>query len=91
MKLLIHTQPGSSKNEIVGFYGEPQRIKIKVKARPIEGEANAEVITFLSKLLGIAKSKIEIEKGHTSRQKDLRIDLPEDVVMSCLMREFKKT
>ncbi len=89
MKLLIHTQPGASKNEVVGFYGEPPRIKIKVKARPIEGEANAEVITFLAKLLGIAKSGIQIERGHTSRKKDLIIELSEEEVMACLKKEFK--
>lgn len=84
MKLLIHIQPGAAKNEVVGFYGEPARIKIKVKARPVEGEANAEVISFLAKILGIAKSRIEIERGHTSRQKDLMIDLPEEEVMKRL-------
>lgn len=84
MKLLIHTQPGAAKNEVVGFYGEPARIKIKVKARPVEGEANAEVISFLAKILGIAKSRIEIERGHTSRQKDLMIDLSEEEVMKRL-------
>ena len=93
MRLLIYTQPGASKNEIVGFYGEPARIKIKVKARPVEGEANAEVITFLAKLIGIAKSKIQIERGHTSRQKDLVVDLPkemsEEMVMSLIQKEFK--
>ena len=92
MRLFIYTQPGASKNEVVGFYGEPARIKIKVKARPVEGEANAEVITFLAKLLGIAKSKIQIERGHTSRQKDLLIDLPEglkeDEVMARIQQEF---
>lgn len=93
MRLFIYTQPGASKNEVVGFYGEPARIKIKVKARPVEGEANAEVITFLAKLLGIAKSKIQIERGHTSRQKDLLIDLPVDLkeeeVMARIQQEFK--
>ena len=90
MKLLIYTQPGASKNEVVGFYGDPARIKIKVKARPVEGEANAEVITFLAKLLGIAKSKIQIERGHTSRQKDLIIDLPQDLKEEEVMERLKK-
>lgn len=90
MRLLIYTQPGASKNEVVGFYGDPARIKIKVKARPVEGEANAEVITFLAKLLGIAKSKIQIERGHTSRQKDLIIDLPQDLKEEEVMERLKK-
>lgn len=73
--LKIYVQPGASKNELVGLYGEPARLKIKIKARPEDGEANAEVITFLSKVLNISKSKIEIYRGHISRQKDVLVDL----------------
>lgn len=73
--LKLYVQPGASKNEFVGFYGEPVRLKIKIKAQPQDGEANAEVITFLAKILGISKSKIEIYRGHISRQKDVLIDM----------------
>ena len=73
--LRIYVQPGASKNEFVGLYGEPARLKLKIKAQPQDGEANAGVITFLAKTLGISKSKIEISRGHMSRQKDILIDL----------------
>jgi len=73
--LKIYVQPGASKNEFVGCYGEPPRLKIKIKAQPQDGEANAEVIIFLSKVLKISKSKIEIYRGHISRQKDVLIDM----------------
>lgn len=79
--LKIYVQPGASKNEFVGLYGDPARLKIKIKAQPQDGEANAEVITFLSKILGISKSKIEIFRGHTSRQKDVLIDLEMGMVV----------
>ncbi len=73
--LKIYVQPGASKNEFVGLYGVPPRLKVKIKAQPQDGEANAEVISFLSKVLKIPKSKIEIYRGHISRQKDVLIDL----------------
>lgn len=73
--LKIYVQPGASKNEFVGLYGDPPRLKVKIKAQPQDGEANAEVISFLSKVLKIPKSKIEIYRGHISRQKDILIDL----------------
>lgn len=82
--LKIYVQPAASKNEFVGLYGEPPRLKLKVKAQPQDGEANAEVITFLSKSLGISKSKIEILRGHTSRQKDVLIDLEMSAVMKII-------
>nr|BDT27990.1 DUF167 domain-containing protein [Bacteriovorax sp. HI3] len=82
--LRIYVQPGASKNEISGLYGEPPRLKVKIKAPPVDGEANKEVIAFFAKLLGISKSRIELERGETSRQKDLLIDLSADEVKSLL-------
>lgn len=75
-QLFVYTQPGASKNEVSGLFGTPARLKIKIKALPQDGEANAEVITYISKLLGISKSKVEFIRGEMSRQKDLLIDLP---------------
>lgn len=73
--LKVYVQPGASKNEFTGLYGDPARLKLKVMAQPQDGEANTEVIKFLAKALGISQSKIEILRGHTSRQKDVLVDL----------------
>lgn len=81
--LKIYVQPGASKNEIVGLYGEPPRLKIKIKAPPVDGEANDEVIAFISKTLGISKGRVQLQKGLTSRQKDLLIDLTSEEVGAC--------
>lgn len=84
--LKIYVQPGASKNEIVGLYGDPPRMKIKIKAPPQDGEANLEVILFISKTLGISKSRIELMRGQTSRQKDLLINLPIEEVQKILIK-----
>ena len=81
--LKVYIQPAASKNEIVGLYGNPARLKIKIKAPPQDGEANAGVISFISNILGISKSKVELLRGETSRQKDLLIDLPIEIVRTC--------
>lgn len=82
--LRIYVQPGASKNEVSGLYGDPPRLKVKIKAPPVDGEANKEVLSFFAKLLGVCKSRIEIERGETSRQKDLLIDLSADEVKKLL-------
>lgn len=46
------------------------RIRISIKAPPVKGEANKELIKFLSKILG---AKVEIIRGETSREKDLLV------------------
>lgn len=72
MILKLHIQPGAKKNEIVGRHGDA--IKIRLKARAVEGKANTALVEFLAETLNIAKSKIEIVKGLSSRQKLVSID-----------------
>jgi uncharacterized protein (TIGR00251 family) len=49
--------------------------KIYVTAPPEDGKANAAVIKLLAKTIGISKSSIRITKGHTSREKTIKIKL----------------
>ena len=68
--------PNSSQNKILGkFLDEKNQeyFKTSIKAIPEDGKANAELIKFLSKLLKIPKSKIEIIRGEVSRMKVVRI------------------
>jgi len=71
MLLKIHLQPGARRNEIAGRYGDA--IKIKIKAPPIEGRANKELIEFLAETLSIKSSDITIKSGLASRQKLVEI------------------
>lgn len=71
--LLITVQPGARKDEVVGLYGDPVRLKVKISAPPVDGAANEGLVKFLAKLLGVSKSKIQILRGETSKQKDLLI------------------
>ncbi|MBT4547141.1 MAG: DUF167 domain-containing protein [Candidatus Magasanikbacteria bacterium] len=72
-KIKIKVLPRSSKNEIVGELPDGT-IKIKLKAPPIDGEANTELIKFLSKEWKVSKSSIRILKGKTSKTKLVEID-----------------
>lgn len=71
----IYVLPNSSKNEFVGEYGNPVRLKLKVKAAAVDGAANKELIKFISKSLRIPKNEIDIFNGLTSRNKDLLVKL----------------
>ncbi len=63
--------PGSSKNKIVGVHNDA--IKITITAPPIEGKANKKCIAYLAKYFDVAKSKIEIISGQTSKNKLIKI------------------
>lgn len=46
---------------------------VHVRAAPADGEANAAVITLVAAAIGLARSKIEVVAGPTSRVKTLHI------------------
>ncbi len=63
--LKIKAQPKSSRNEFCGLYGD-DAIKVKVKAPPVDGAANKEIVKFLSKEFKISKSDIKFISGESS-------------------------
>ena len=86
--LNIRLQPGSSKNTITGHTDGV--LHIKITTRPEKGKANESLIKYLSNLLGIPKSRIEIQKGTTSRNKILLIDgLSTEEISSILCSQIK--
>lgn len=85
--LSIRTQPGSSKNRIVGEYGG--RLKLAVTAAPEKGKANKAVIELLADTLRINASSIHIISGESSRDKRFVIEglTLEDVASSLNQRD----
>ena len=71
-RLRVRVTPGAPHNEVTG-YAEGV-LRVKVAAPPVKGQANKELIAFLSDILGIRKSQISILKGESSRDKVLAID-----------------
>lgn len=63
--------PGSSKDKIIGIYNDV--LKIIIAAPPVEGKANKKCIAYLAKYFNVAKSKIEIISGQTSKNKLIKI------------------
>ncbi|MEN9343320.1 MAG: hypothetical protein RLZZ453_107 [Chlamydiota bacterium] len=71
MILEIKVTPQSSKNEVLRW--EENHLVVKIQGAPEKGKVNENLINFLAKILGIAKSRIEIISGKTSRFKKLNI------------------
>ncbi|KAM4676743.1 UPF0235 protein C15orf40 homolog isoform 2-T2 [Discoglossus pictus] len=62
--IAIHAKPGSKQNAITG---------VAIAAPPTEGEANAELCRYLSKVLDLKKSEVVLDKGGKSREKIVKI------------------
>jgi hypothetical protein len=69
--LRLQIQPRASRSAVAGPHGEPPRLKIRVAAPPVDGAANEELVAFLSKALGIPKSRIRIFRGEKGKAKDV--------------------
>jgi len=72
VKLIVRAVPNASRSEICGWEEDPRAgrvLRVKIAAPPVEGKANAALREFLAKSLGLPKSKVELEKGDTSRFK----------------------
>jgi len=72
--LFVHVQPRASQAGIIGVYGE--KLKVKITAAPVDGQANAQVLKLFSKIFGVAKSRIILRSGKTSRDKCFCIKSP---------------
>lgn len=80
--LPVRLTPGASADRIDGWdvdaEGRPV-LKVRVRARPVEGEANAALVKLIAKALGVPKSAVVLQRGGQSRTKMLVIEgLSED-------------
>ncbi|MBN6067134.1 YggU family protein [Aggregatibacter actinomycetemcomitans] len=74
LRLKIFLQPKAAKDQIVGLHDD--ELKISITAPPVDGQANAHLLKFLSKLFKVPKSSIMLEKGELNRHKQVLIPSP---------------
>ena len=68
--LAIKVVPGASGDGIAGVLGD--RLKVRVSAPPEGGKANRGVERLLEELLD-ARGRVEVESGHATAKKTVRI------------------
>ncbi len=76
MKLRVRATPNARQSEILGWEddGESGKVlRVRVAAPPVDGKANAALRDFLAKSLGVPKSKVNLDKGSSSRFKTFEI------------------
>lgn len=72
--LQVYVQVRASRNEVSSWH--TRGLKVRLKAPPVDGEANKQLTKFLAKQFTIPTSRIELLKGATSLQKTLAIENP---------------
>jgi uncharacterized protein len=81
--LAVRLQPRARRDEIVGERNGV--LVVRVTAPPVDGRANAALRRLIAKAVGVAPSRVEIVRGHGSRDKVVRVT---DVDAGALHRKF---
>ena len=75
--MAVRLTPGSAADRIDGWDIDPEGrpvLKVRVRARPVEGEANAALILLLAKSLGLSRSAVSLARGGQSRLKMIVVE-----------------
>lgn len=83
--LAVRVTPRASRNEIVELLDDGT-IKVRIAAPPTDSEANETLIDFLSEILGIPKSRLDIVAGAAGRDKLIAVvDMDTDTVQQRIL------
>lgn len=83
----IHAKPGAKQNSITDITTDA--IGVQIAAPPVDGEANTELIKFISKVLQVRKSDLNLDRGSKSREKILLL-AKNTMEMDRVMEIFKQ-
>lgn len=65
--LSVRAVPRGKRNEVLGEYNGA--LKIRLKAPPVDGKANACLLAYLTEWLELSGGDVELVKGESNRDK----------------------
>ena len=77
IRLSVQVLPNAKNTEVVGLLDGA--LKIRLKAQPIEGQANEELIRFIATQIKVPKKQISVVRGITSRLKIVEIKAQREI------------
>ena len=66
----VHVRPRARRASVGGEHGGA--LEVRVRAAPVGGAANDEVVASVARALGLRRAEVELISGATSRRKRLR-------------------
>ncbi|NXN29954.1 CO040 protein, partial [Nycticryphes semicollaris] len=87
VRVAVRAKPGARCSAVTDVTAEA--VGVAIAAPPTEGEANAELCRYLSKVLEVKKSEVILEKGGKSREKVVKIlvSMTPDEILEKLKKE----
>jgi len=66
-RITVRVHPRARRSAVTGRFGDAW--KLDLAAPPVDGKANEECVRFLAERAGVARSRVRIVTGATSRTK----------------------
>jgi len=73
VRFVVRVTPRASRTQCSGFDAEG-RLRVRIAAPPVDGEANAALVEWLARLLKCPKSRVRITHGTGGRTKTIEIE-----------------
>jgi uncharacterized protein YggU (UPF0235/DUF167 family) len=71
-ELIVHVRPGAAGEPgVVGLHG--RALCVRVRARPVDGAANDEVLQVLASALGVSHRTLTLRRGTRGRGKRIGV------------------
>ncbi|MBY0336663.1 MAG: DUF167 domain-containing protein [Acetobacteraceae bacterium] len=83
LRLALRVTPSAKRDALEGVAADADGrpvLKLRMAAPPVEGAANAALVAFLAKTLGVRKADVTIEAGGASRLKRVRVEGEPDLL-----------
>jgi len=71
LSIAVLVTPRASRTEVAGT--AEGRLRIRVAAPPVAGEANLELVRFLAKRLGLPRAAVAVTAGASGRRKTVLV------------------
>jgi len=71
-RVAVKVHPRAKRSGIAGKFGDAW--KLDLAAPPVDGKANEECVRFFAELAGVARGRVRIVTGATSRMKLVEIE-----------------
>src|SRR5574338_581000 len=68
----VRVTPRASRNQIMELQSDGT-VKVHIAAAPVDDQANRELVKFMSEVLGVPKSRIDIVAGAAGRDKIIAV------------------
>jgi uncharacterized protein (TIGR00251 family) len=88
IRVPVRVTPRGGKDCVLPHQAGDTTIKLKVSAPPEDGKANAAVIQLVAAVLGVAKSRVNIERGQQARDKQVSISLQSPAELEPLLQRL---